>query len=93
MGLERLVVHHAYWRRGHGRALVRWGNELANTDLVNLGAIASCRGERLYLELGSTKLTDVRVGGVADMLKDIIHGVLRYEPFSLSMSSSLNRVD
>lgn len=46
------MVHPAYWRRGHGERLVRWGLDAANVDGVSMGVLASGMGERLYSRLG-----------------------------------------
>lgn len=49
-------------RRGHGTALVRWGLDIADTDLVKQGVIAADMGAKLYLALGYSKITDVYAG-------------------------------
>lgn len=30
--MEMLVVHPAYWKRGHGGKLAQWGPDLSNVD-------------------------------------------------------------
>ena len=60
--MDMVVVHPAYWRRGHGTALVRWGLDIADTDLVKQGVIAADMGAKLYLALGYSMITDVYAG-------------------------------
>lgn len=59
-----VVVHPAYWRRGHGGRLVRWGIDLANLDKVCQGVIAAEMGKSLYLSLGYEELEDLHLEGV-----------------------------
>ncbi|KAI8648863.1 hypothetical protein NCS56_01502300 [Fusarium sp. Ph1] len=61
--MEMIVVHPAYWRRGHGGRLVRWGIDLANLDKVCQGVIAAEMGKSLYLSLGYEELEDLHLGG------------------------------
>ncbi|KAL2672557.1 hypothetical protein Neosp_013270 [[Neocosmospora] mangrovei] len=61
--MEMVVVHPAYWRRGHGGRLVRWGIDLAKVDNVCQGVIAAEMGKSLYLSLGYEELEDLHVGG------------------------------
>ncbi|KAJ4220995.1 hypothetical protein NW759_007064 [Fusarium solani] len=61
--MEMVVVHPAYWRRGHGGRLVRWGIDLANLDKVCQGVIAAEMGKSLYLSLGYEELEDLHLGG------------------------------
>lgn len=56
-------MHPAYWRRGHGGRLVRWGIDLANLDKVDQGVIAAEMGKSLYLSLGYEILEDLHIGG------------------------------
>ena len=62
--MEMVVVHPAYWRRGHGGRLVRWGIDLANLDKVCQGVIAAEMGKSLYLSLGYEELEDLHLEGV-----------------------------
>ncbi|RSL78025.1 hypothetical protein CEP52_017669 [Fusarium oligoseptatum] len=61
--MEMVVVHPAYWRRGHGGRLVRWGIDLADLDKVCQGVIAAEMGKSLYLSLGYNELEDLHLGG------------------------------
>ncbi|KAK7415053.1 hypothetical protein QQX98_006191 [Neonectria punicea] len=57
--MDMVVVHPAYWKRGHGTSLVEWGKALADMDRVGQGVIAADMGEKLYTSLGYRKLDDV----------------------------------
>ncbi|KAK3366673.1 hypothetical protein B0T24DRAFT_596584 [Lasiosphaeria ovina] len=45
--MERIVAHPAYWRRGYGSAIAKWGVELADIDGVDQGVIATGMGADL----------------------------------------------
>jgi GNAT superfamily N-acetyltransferase len=64
--MEMVVVHPAYWRRGHGTRLVKWGMQLADIDGVKQGVIAASMGKDLYLKLGYRLLHMVQVEGDED---------------------------
>lgn len=55
---------------------------LAETDEVKQRVIAADMGEKLYLQLGFKKLTEVRVDGDDEMPHGIVNAVMRYEPES-----------
>lgn len=58
--MEALVVHRAYWKRGHGRRLVQQGiNHLAELGGVGHGVIAADTGKPLYLKLGYEELEEL----------------------------------
>ncbi|CAH0051750.1 unnamed protein product [Clonostachys solani] len=77
--VDMVVVHPAYWRRGHGTSLVKWGKALADVDRVNQGVIAADMGEKLYTSLGYGKLDDVRaVSEDGPPPHEVQVGVLRY---------------
>jgi N-acetylglutamate synthase-like GNAT family acetyltransferase len=51
--LTIMVVHPAYWARGHGSRLVEWGLALADLDGMKQGVMSgSASGIKLYLRLG-----------------------------------------
>lgn len=52
MGLETMAIHPAYHRKGHGRALLSWGMQLAGIDGAKIGVIASADGALMYGALG-----------------------------------------
>jgi hypothetical protein len=58
--MDMVVVHPAYWRRGHGTTMVKWGMKLADTDRVRQGVVAAKMGEKLYLSLNYSKLADLK---------------------------------
>ncbi|CAH0020749.1 unnamed protein product [Clonostachys rhizophaga] len=77
--VDMVVVHPAYWRRGHGTLLVKWGKALAEIDRVVQGVIAADMGEKLYTCLGYGKLDDVRaVSQDGPPPHEVRVGVLRY---------------
>ncbi|KAK2595301.1 hypothetical protein QQS21_007016, partial [Conoideocrella luteorostrata] len=59
--VDMSVVHPAYWRRGHGTELVKWGKSLADLDYMAQGVVAAAMGEKLYMSLGYQKLDHVKV--------------------------------
>jgi N-acetylglutamate synthase-like GNAT family acetyltransferase len=59
--LDMLVVHPAYWARGHGGNLVKWGMELARIDKVKHGLFATKMGKGLYDKLGWRDLGDIEI--------------------------------
>lgn len=58
-----VVVHPAYWARGHGGHLVKWGMKLARIDKSKQGVIASKMGIVLYNKLGWKYLTKIHIEG------------------------------
>lgn len=50
--MDMLVVHPAYWRRGHGRTLVEWGNRLADIEQIDIGVAAAASGLSVYYRCG-----------------------------------------
>ncbi|KAG8169503.1 hypothetical protein KVR01_000248 [Diaporthe batatas] len=61
--MDMLVVHPAYWRRGHGTTLGKWGLDLARIDGVKQGVMAASSGKKLYTSMGYTNLEDVHIDG------------------------------
>jgi GNAT superfamily N-acetyltransferase len=59
--LERICVHPAYWRKGHGKAMINWGIQLSEMDGVKLGVMTSRGGEDLYRSVGFKLLGEVSV--------------------------------
>ena len=80
--MDMLVVHPAYWCRGHGTNLLEWGMKLANLDSVKQGVIATNMGEELCLSKGYKKLDDVVAVDENDCSKKIKLGVLELVPES-----------
>ncbi|MCJ1445532.1 MAG: hypothetical protein MMC23_006037 [Stictis urceolatum] len=79
--LDLLVVHPAYWRRGFGSSLVRWGMALADIDAVRQGVEACGMGERLLAKLNYTRIRKVVAEDNDEQTKV---GIWRYEPQILS---------
>ncbi|KAH0543410.1 hypothetical protein FGG08_002268 [Glutinoglossum americanum] len=59
--VDMLAVHPVYQRRGHGRALVEWGIQLARLDGLGVGTVASNMGELLFGAMGFRGVERVRV--------------------------------
>lgn len=78
--MEMVVVHPAYWRRGHGSTLVGWGMKLAESDQVRQGVIAAKMGEDLYSRLGYTHLEDLRLDGDEQAPEGLTCAVMDYDP-------------
>jgi N-acetylglutamate synthase-like GNAT family acetyltransferase len=78
--LEMLAVHPAYWYKGHGTALVKWGLELAKMDSIPQGVVASVMGEKLYIKLGYKLISKIKVGEKDNDVKEFEIGILRYTP-------------
>ncbi|KAJ8129180.1 hypothetical protein O1611_g4452 [Lasiodiplodia mahajangana] len=75
--MDMVVVHPAYWKRGHGTTLVKWGMSMADLDHVDQGVVAAKMGEQLYLKLGYTKLAEVHVCDDKEPA-DVTVGILEY---------------
>lgn len=83
--VDMVVVDPAYWKRGHGSALVGWGMTLADTDQVRQGVLAPDMGAKLYLDLGYDELCIIGVKGDEDAQDGISNVVARYSPKRRSM--------
>ena len=78
--MERLVVHPAYWARGHATNLVKWGMELARTDKVTQGVFATKMGGDFFCKLLWKNLTEVRIDGDEIVPQGVSFTVLEYDP-------------
>ncbi|RMJ14070.1 hypothetical protein BHE90_009418 [Fusarium euwallaceae] len=76
--MEMVVVHPAYWRRGHGGRLARWGIDLAKLDEVCQGVIAAKMGKSLYLSLGYENLEDLHLDGDEVVPQGVDVSVMQY---------------
>lgn len=61
--LQMLVVHPAYQRRGHGKALLNWGMEFAKLDIEPVGVVAADSGMPLYKAMGWVSIHSYEVAG------------------------------
>lgn len=73
-----VVVHPAYWRRGHGTNLVGWGMKLTDLDQTTQGVISAGMGTKLYGELGFEKLCETHVEGDDRTPEGLVNGIMRY---------------
>ena len=78
--MEMVVVHPAYWNRGHGSRLVRWGMALSDMDQCRQGVIAADMGAKLYLQLGYEKLCDVQLDDDQNAVEGVTIVLAKYVP-------------
>lgn len=78
--MDGLVVHPAYWRRGHGEALVRWSLALADADGIKQGVSATPMGVKLYERLGYKPVDECVVPGDEDDAEGCKTVMCRYTP-------------
>jgi GNAT superfamily N-acetyltransferase len=78
--MEMVVVHPAYWGRGHGRNLVKWGMELARIDKVKQGVIAAKMGRDLYSNLGWKERAEICLEGDEITPQGVSVAVMEYDP-------------
>lgn len=78
--MEMAVVHPAYWRRGHGTLLVRWGMELSKLDGVKQGVIAAKMGAELYAGLGYSVVEELRMDGDEEAPDGVTCVAMQYTP-------------
>lgn len=88
-----VVVHPAYWRRGHGSRLVRWGMALADMDQVKQGVLAADMGAKLYLQFGFVKICEIHADGDKEDPDGISNFVARYTPKGLKQAGVSPRSD
>lgn len=63
MELSTMVVHPAYWRRGHGSTLANWCVQLADMDDVVVAVSAASMGQLLFEHVGFKLVEKVEVPG------------------------------
>jgi len=78
--MEMVVVHPAYWARGHGGNLVKWGMKLASFDKVKQGVTGAKMGTDLYHNLGWKHLTEVRIEGDETVPQGVDVTLMEYDP-------------
>jgi GNAT superfamily N-acetyltransferase len=61
--LNVLVVHPAYWSRGHASKLVRRATELAKVDGVNMCVSTNSKAQRVYGKAGFKEVAVIDVEG------------------------------
>jgi len=64
---DKLVVHPAYWNRGHGTSLIEWGKRLSQMDAVSQGVLPSHAGEEIFFKLGYEHVATLRVPDDGDV--------------------------
>ena len=85
MTMEMVVVHPAYWSRGHGVNLVKWGMNLSATDQVCQGVIAATTATALYRKLGYEHFDDVEISSfmAVSHTSTVSVAVMMYTPDSV----------
>lgn len=78
--MERLVVHPAYWKRGHGTQLAQWGLDLAKVDSIKQGVISAEMGKDLYLTMGFTNLEDLHIDGDEVVPQGVTVSAMEFDP-------------
>ena len=73
-----VVVHPAYWRKGHGSDLVKWGMALTDMDKSTQGVIAADMGTKLYTSLGFETLSVTHVEGDNRTPEGLVNTIMRY---------------
>jgi N-acetylglutamate synthase-like GNAT family acetyltransferase len=76
--MERIAVHPAYWRRGHGSTIARWGMQLADTDGVDQGVFATSMGASLFSHLGFDRIDEIQIPEDHDGKDGFTIAVLKY---------------
>lgn len=61
--MERVVVHPAYWKKGHGSKIAKWGVDLADLDNADQGVLATSMGANLFRHVGYEFITNLHVDG------------------------------
>lgn len=77
--MDMVVVHPAYWSRGHGENLVRWGMKLACIDKIKQGVIAGKMGQDLYNKLGWKNLKEIHIEGDEIVPQGVSVAVMEYD--------------
>ncbi|KAH7160972.1 hypothetical protein EDB81DRAFT_924210 [Dactylonectria macrodidyma] len=76
---EKIVVHPAYRKRGHGERLARWGLALAAKDKVEIGVVATYQGAALCKRVGFDLLHNVEIKDDDDKATGHRFSLLRYK--------------
>ncbi|VUC30722.1 unnamed protein product [Clonostachys rosea] len=87
--MEMLVVHPAYWNRGHGTRLTQWGLDLAKVDNTRSGVIATQMGQTLYRGIGWKNLADVHIAGDEVVPGGVTVSAMMFKPKRQRMFLSL----
>ncbi|KAK4171312.1 hypothetical protein QBC36DRAFT_340206 [Triangularia setosa] len=64
--ISMIVVHPAYWRRGHGTRLATWARDLAIKDRVPQCVSAAPMSQCLFISLGYRRLDEIVARGDED---------------------------
>jgi N-acetylglutamate synthase-like GNAT family acetyltransferase len=78
--MERTAVHPAYWRRGHGSTLAKYGLNLANIDQVNQAVLATSMGADLFKYMGFKLINESQINGGKEDPTGYTIAVLKYFP-------------
>ena len=75
-----LVVHPAYWRRGHGTSLCNWAVELSISDGVKQFVSAAGMGYGTYARLGYKEVCKITAEGDEDDPEGVFAHLMEYTP-------------
>lgn len=78
--MSMLVVHPAYWRRGHGTALGKWSVALAEADKVKQSVSAAGMGFKIYSSLGFREVHKIVEPGDDDDEEGVFTDLMEYVP-------------
>lgn len=76
-----IVVHPAYWRRGHGTALMHWAKDLSVLDRIKQCVSAVPKSEPYFLNLGFQLICPIVAEGDEDDGEGVRTVLLEYSDF------------
>jgi len=75
-----MVMHPAYWHRGHASELTTWCMRLAEINNVGIGVSATPVGRKLFHSLGFVEKEIVEIEGYEDHPNSISLWIGVYDP-------------
>jgi GNAT superfamily N-acetyltransferase len=81
--MAMVVVHPAYWNRGHGTMLVKWATQLNDIDKVKQSVSAAGMGKKLYTRLKFQEICRITADGDEDDPEGVFTDLLEYRPVLL----------
>lgn len=77
--MERIVIHPAYWNRGHGTRVAKWGVALSDIDQVDQGVAATKMGAQLFQHVGYDLLVELHVEGDDSNPEGVMFSLLKHK--------------
>jgi hypothetical protein len=85
-----IVVHPAYWKRGHGSHMARWAAEMAKLDQIPQCVSSAPMSEPIFRGLGFELVRRIVADGDEDDAEGVSTALLEYCPTqSSNLHSSL----